>query len=159
MEAARRKGSRPGCLGALAGILTCAACRGGRNRGAAARKTATTPAAGVSPMKEPQQTTPNRGAPAAGAPAGVSPTRDPRNLSPLNMSKSGKREAGNPQAPAQNDFMTSNPVYGSQTPATPATPASGGRSPGHRLFQKQQQKGVAPICFKTGLLVCKDLLV
>ena len=155
VEAARRKGSRPGCLGALAGILTCAACRGGRNRGAAARKTATTPAAGVSPMKEPQQTTPNRGAPAAGAPAGVSPTRDPRNLSPLNMSKSGKREAGNPQAPAQNDFMTSNPVYGSQTPATPATPASGGRSPVTDFFRNSSRKVWLLSASKQGCLFAK----
>lgn len=144
MEASKHEGSRPSRFGALAGILTCAACRGSRNRGAAAKpapETTTAPAADVSPAKQPQLATPNaRAAPAAGGPEGVSPTRDPRNLSPLNLFKSGRREAGAAQPPAQNDFMTSNPVYGSRTPATPATPASGGRSPVTDFFRSGSRK-------------------
>ena len=147
VEAAKRKANKPSTLGALTGILTCAACRGGKSRGAAAKpagKAAATPPAGVSPAKQPQQTTPNtRAAPAAGAPeGGVSPTRDPRNLSPLNLFKSGKREAGAAQAPAQNDFMTSNPVYGSPSPATPA---SGGRSPVTDFFRSSSRKVQHPL--------------
>ncbi len=139
VEAAKRKGNRPSGFGGILSAFFCAACRNSRRRGAAS-KTASTPAAGVSPAKQPQQTTPNRAAPAAGAPEGVSPTRDPRNLSPLNLFKSGKGGAGAAQPPAQNDFMTSNPVYGSRTPATPATPASGGRSPVTDFFRNSSRK-------------------
>ena len=139
---AARKGNKPSRFGALAGCLTCAACRGGRSRGAGG-KTATTPAAGASPAKQPQQATPNRAAPAAGSPEAVSPQRDPRNLSPLNLFKSGKGKAGTTQPPAQNnDFMTSNPVYGSNAPATPA---SGGRSPVTDFFRSSSRKVRPPL--------------
>ena len=145
MEAGKHAGHRPNRFGALAGILTCAACRGGRSRGAAAKpaqKAAAAPAAGPSPAKQPQLATPKaRAAPATGAPEAVSPSRNPRNLSPLNLFKSGnRREAGANHPPAQNDFMTSNPVYGSRTPATPATPASGGRSPVTDFFRSSSRK-------------------
>jgi len=90
-----------------------------------------------------QQVTPNaKAAPAAGAAAGVSPARDRRNLSPLNLFKGGKRDtsAAQPQAQNQNTFLTSNPMYGSNTPATPATPVSAGRSPVGNFFRSSSSK-------------------
>lgn len=135
--------ARRGGLSALAGILTCAACRGGRSRRSAAAKCAAPGAgAGAAPLKE-QELTPNsKGAPAAG----VSPARDPRNLSPLNLFKGGRRTGGAAAAPAvaQNeDFMTHNPMYGSGTPGAPATPgsaASGGRTPVADFFRRSSSQ-------------------
>ena len=131
----------------LMAVLTCAACRGaGSRRGAKAPPSAAaTPAMGATPVKPGQAAAAQAG---AGAGAGVSPGRDPRNLSPLNLFKGGKGASPAPaQAQGSNNFMTSNPVYGSTTPATPGSAASGARSPVADFFKRSSSQ------------VCSDAMV
>jgi hypothetical protein len=126
----------------LMAVLTCAACRGGgggSRRGAkASPSAAATPVMGATPLKPGQAAATQAG---AGAGAGVSPGRDPRNLSPLNLFKGGKGASPAPaQAQGSNDFMTSNPVYGSTTPASPGSAASGARSPVADFFKRSSSQ-------------------
>ena len=150
---------KAGMAGMLAGLAS--RFRGGRSnkKAAAAQPTATrgavngtangaAPAAAGDTTMQPQQMTPNgKGAAltgpeaAAAAELGVSPARDPRNLSPLSLFKGGGRRAGRTKTPRpQDDFMTSNPMYGSSTPATPGSAASGKRSPVMDFFGRTRSE-------------------
>ena len=150
-------GGKPGMLAGLASRF-----RGGRSgrKAGTAQPTATkgaangtangaVPAASEDTAMQPQQMTPNGKAAALTGPEaaaatelGVSPTRDPRNLSPLSLFKGGGRRSGRTDTTRpQDDFMTSNPMYGSSTPATPGSAASTGkRSPVMDFFGRSRSE-------------------
>ena len=140
--ASRFRGGRSGKKAAPAQPTAARGAANGTANGAA-------PAAAGHTAMQPQQMTPNgKGSAAltgpeaaAAAELGVSPARDPRNLSPLSLFKSGGRRSGRTETPRpQDDFMTSNPMYGSSTPATPGSAASGKRSPVMDFFGRTRSE-------------------